>query len=146
MNSEFKCLFRWLGGILLMSAIVVAAVPANAAVLIHVNGQGACALPQGTGTVTRKALGVLIAALRSPGMPRVIAFLSREQATKEQVGLVVRYAASTTKILDELMTWDQLTLAVVRGQVHGGLVKLGVTQSNASRVAYWIEKALDWGL
>jgi hypothetical protein len=82
--------------------------------------------------------GLLIAALRSPGMPRVIAFLSREQATKEQVGLVVKHAASTAKILDEL--------AAVRGQVHGGLVKLGVAQSNASRVAYWIEKALDWGL
>lgn len=146
MNAEFKRLFNWLGGVLLMSATAVTAVPANAAVIIHSNGQGACALPQGTGTVTRKALGILIAALRSPGMPRVIAFLSREQATKEQVGLVVKHAASTAKILDELMKCDQLTLAVVRGQVHGGLVKLGVAQSNASRVAYWIEKALDWGL
>jgi hypothetical protein len=138
MNYEAKRLFRWLGGVLLMSATAVAAVPANAAVIFHSNGQGACALPQGTGTVTRKALCLVIAALRSPGMPRVIAFLSREQATKEQVGLVVKHAASTAKILDEL--------AAVRGQVHGGLVKLGVAQSNASRVAYWIEKALDWGL
>ena len=73
-------------------------------------------------------------------------FLLRHQATEEQIGLIVRYSASTAKILEEVTKWDQIVLATVRAEVHGGLVKAGVVESNASRVAYWIEKALDWGL
>lgn len=146
MNHGFRRLVYCLVGALLVSVAVGAAMPANAAMIPDSRHTQASATRQGTGAVTQKALRALIAALRSPGMPKVIAFLSRERATKEQVSLVVRYAASTAKILEELTKWDQLTLAVVRGQVHGGLVKLGVVESNASRVAFWIEKALDWGL
>lgn len=86
-------------------------------------------------------------ALRVPGMPKVIKFLTREGATAEQTAAVVRYAGATASILDDLTRLDQLSLAFVRGQVEGFLVKYaGATTVDASRVAYWVEKVLDWGL
>lgn len=146
MRLELHRLFRRLCEVVVVATLMAFVAPADAATRTDTNAAGVTTSPQGAGTVARKAVKLLAVALRSPGMPRVIAFLSRQQATTEQVGLVVKYAASTAKILDELVKWDQLTLAVVRGQVDGGLVKLGVAASDASRVAYWIEKALDWGL
>lgn len=101
---------------------------------------------QGAGAVIQKAVRLLATALRAPGLPKVIRFLTREGATSEQIQVVVKYAAPTAGILENLAKLDQLSLAFVRGQVEGLLIKFGATQVDASRVAYWVEKALDWGL
>lgn len=80
-------------------------------------------------------------------MPRVMKFLSKHQATDEQIRAIVKYSGATANILDTLSKADQASLAWVRGQVEGLLVKYsGATQVDASRVAFWVEKILDWGL
>lgn len=130
-----------------MFALVVSA----SLLLVSVPGMAAPAAwsaeaRQGAGTVVQKAVRLLATALRAPGLPKVIRFLTREGATSEQIQSVVKYAAPTAGILENLSKLDQLSLAFVRGQVEGLLVKFGATQVDASRVAYWVEKALDWGL
>jgi hypothetical protein len=79
-------------------------------------------------------------------LPRVLEFLTTKGATAEQIRLVTQYAGATAKILDDLSKWDELSLAVVRGQVYALLVKGGATESNAERVSFWVHKILDWGL
>ncbi len=103
--------------------------------------------PHGAGTVSRKAIRLLAAAMRSGGMAPVMAFLARHQATTQQIQVVEKYATATAQILDKLAKADQASLAWVRGQVEGLLIKYsGATQVDASRVAFWVEKMLDWGL
>lgn len=103
--------------------------------------------PQGMGAVSSKAIRVLATALRSSGIPRVLKFLTRHQATDEQVRVIVKYSGATAQILDTLAKADQASLAWIRGQVEGLLVKSGgASQVDAAGVAFWVEKILDWGL
>lgn len=138
--------FRWWFALALATTLVGTTLPVHAA-QSHSTSANISESRQGAGSAIHKAIRVLAKALRAPGMPRVIEFLTRYTATQEQIAVVQRYAGATAGILEDLTKLDQLSLAFVRGQVEGLLVKYaGATQVDASRVAYWVEKALDWGL
>ena len=102
--------------------------------------------PHGAGGAVHKAIRSLAKALRSPGLPRVLNFLLKKDATPEQIGLVTRYAGATAKILDDLSKWDELSLGVVRNEVQAVLVRGGATKVDAALVGFWVHKMLDWGL
>jgi len=129
---------------LTVAMTTVMAMPASAA--RNAGSASRMEAPHGAGGVVHKAIRGLAKALRSPGLPRVLNFLLKKDATPEQIGLVTRYAGATAKILDDLSKWDELSLAVVRGQVQAMLVAGGATKADAALVAFWVHKMLDWGL
>lgn len=101
------------------------------------------AAPQGTKAKSVKfACGLLAKALRSEGLAAVLTYV-RSIGTKEAAATISKHAATIAKTLDELVTWEELSMAMVRGQVGGALMKAGVAESKAKTAAYWIQEVLS---
>jgi len=145
---RLRGLKMWLAAVFAATITSIIALPARSAVFVsHTNNGNVANTPTGFGTVTQKAIRLLAAAMRSGGLPRVMKFLAKHQGTGEQIRVIVKYSGATAKIPDGLSKADQASLAWVRGQVEALLVKYsGATQVDASRVGFWMEKMLDWGL
>ncbi len=137
----------WAAGAVALATAAIVVVPAHASPARDGYGAGHSETRKGVGTLSQKALRILIRALKSPGLNNLLQSLTKYQATEEQIGVMVRYSAATAKILQTFTKVDQASLAFVRGQVEANLVKhFRATQVDASRVGFWVEKLLDWGM
>lgn len=100
------------------------------------------AAPQGTKAKSVKAGCVLLAkALRSDGLAAVLTYI-RSNGTKEAAATIGKHATTIAKTLEELVKWEELSTAMVRGQVAGGLRSAGVAESTAKTAAFWIEQVI----
>jgi hypothetical protein len=88
------------------------------------------------------ACSLLAKALRSDGLAAVLTYV-RSIGTKEAAATISKNAATIAKTLDELVKWEELSMAMVRGQVGGALIKAGVAESNAKTAAYWIQEVVS---
>ena len=93
----------------------------------------------------KKALRKLSRILRSNELDGVLGWIEK-MGNVRSMRVVRKYAHKIADKLDELTKWSDITLDIVRQQVKGGLVEIGVAESGAAEAAYWIEKFIEWTL
>ena len=93
----------------------------------------------------KKALRAFSRMLRSSSLDDVLKWLARESDARV-VQIVRRHALTIADTLDELILWEALTLKIIRDQLIGAIGSAGVPHSTSVRVAFWIEKFIEWTL
>lgn len=99
--------------------------------------------PQGVKAKSVKtACTVFAAALRSGSFARFLTYLE-SNSTKEVIRIMTKNAATIAKALDYAVTYEELSMAIVRDQISHALRRAGVAESAAKTAAYAIQQMLD---
>ncbi len=102
--------------------------------------------PQGVKAKSVKAACTALAyALRSGTFARFLLYLE-SNSTKEVIRTITKNAATIAKSLDYVVTWEELSAAMVRDQVSHALRSAGVAESAAKTAAHAIQQMLGAAL
>lgn len=130
-----------------ISACVLIGLSSGAAFAAPLESAGspstAPAAPQGAKTAAIKtAIKVVVKGLRSAAAADVIAMLTKEGATSATARLAVKHAATIATTLEGLLKYESLVLQTIQDQVRNGLRDVGVAQTMAETVGFFVKQAV----
>lgn len=105
------------------------------------------AAPQGIKTaVIKKAIKVVVKALRSAAATDGAAMLTKEGAQASVRAVAVRHAATIATTLEGLLKYEDLVLDTIQNQVKNALTSVGVANGMATTVGFYLKLAVQAAL
>jgi hypothetical protein len=105
------------------------------------------AAPRGVKTAAiKKAIKVVVKALRSTAAADTAAMLTKEGATASVRRVAVKHAATIATRLEGLLKYEDLVLQTIEDQVKNALTNVGVADGMATIVGFFVKKAVEAAL
>lgn len=68
----------------------------------------------------------------------------RKYVGSDAARMVEKQMGKINPVLKRLLQYDSLVWNTVQDKVTSGLIRAGLSSTNASRIGYWVRKGLEW--